>query len=303
MQSRERCYVSHGHFDHAREHATIVATPNTARICRARFSGSAGAIDFEEHAFNEPWFHREHRLTLFSAGHVLGSSQLLIESEAGRFVYTGDFKLAASSTAEPPEVKRCDVLLMECTFGNPYYAFPPRDEVAAEMTAFANDALESGAVPVFYAYSLGKAQEAIAILGNAGFPLAVHGAIYAIAKVYEACGVRLPEYERFNDDTFGLSAVVWPPGRALPQTLAAKPLRKAILTGWSLDRNAAIRYGVDRGFALSDHADYPALLRYVELAQPKKVLLNHGRRDFVYRLRAAGVDAEYLEEHEQLSLF
>ncbi|HKU68386.1 MAG TPA: MBL fold metallo-hydrolase RNA specificity domain-containing protein, partial [Candidatus Baltobacteraceae bacterium] len=92
-------------------------------------------------------------------------------------------------------------------------------------------------------------------------------------------------------------------GRALPKALRGKAVRTAILTGWTLDRGAPFRYGVDRGFALSDHADYPALLRYVELAQPKKVLLNHGRRDFVYRLRAIGVNAEYLEEHAQLALF
>ncbi len=80
-------------------------------------------------------------------------------------------------------------------------------------------------------------------------------------------------------------------------------MRTAVLTGWSLDRGALFRYGTERGFALSDHADYPALLQYVERAQPRKVLLNHGWRDFVYRLRALGVNAEYLEDHAQLSLF
>ncbi|GAC1613588.1 MAG: hypothetical protein NVS9B12_14770 [Vulcanimicrobiaceae bacterium] len=98
--------------------------------------------------------------------------------------------------------------------------------------------------------------------------------------------------------------MVWPPsGKTLPKALKNKPVRTAILTGWSLDRGALWRYGADRGFPLSDHADYPALLRYIELAQPKKVLLNHGWRDFVHRLRAAGIDAEYLEENTQLSLF
>jgi Cft2 family RNA processing exonuclease len=319
MRSRDRCYVSHGHGDHAREHATIVATPNTAAICRARFARRERdprqpalleapvpprpRCAFEEHAFNRPWSDGEHVLTLFSAGHVLGSSQLLIESESGRFVYTGDFKLTSSATAEPPEVKKCDVLLMECTYGRPHYAFPPRDEVAAEMAAFARDALAFDAIPVFFAYSLGKAQEAISILGDAGLPLTVHGAIDTISKVYERCGVRLPPYSRYDALAFSPSAVVWPPGRPLPKTISEHTVRTAVLTGWSLDRNAIFRYGAERGFALSDHADYPALLRYVELAQPKKVLLNHGWRDFAYRLRAAGVDAEYLEEHTQLTLF
>ena len=320
MQTRERCYVSHGHSDHAREHAVVLATPNTARICRARFARRAQRAvqtslleavkpprrpaQFDEHRFNEPWSDGEHRLTLFSAGHVLGSSQILIEGEHGRFVYTGDFKLQESLTAEPPEVKTCDVVLMECTYGRPQYAVPPRDEVAGEMIAFARDALEAGAVPVFFAYSLGKAQEAIAILGNAGLALTVHGAIDAMCGVYRECGVELPSYKRYDAHSFDAhSAVVWPPSGMLPKPLRTKRVSTAILTGWSLDRSALFRYGADRGFALSDHADYPALLRYIELAQPKKVLLNHGWRDFVYRLRAIGVNAEYLEEHAQLTLF
>jgi len=86
MRERERCYVSHGHADHARVHRTVVASVNSARVCRRRFGGE---VAFEEHAFNEPWSDGEHRLTLFPAGHVLGSSQLLIESDAGAFVLYG----------------------------------------------------------------------------------------------------------------------------------------------------------------------------------------------------------------------
>lgn len=321
MRTRERCYVSHGHSDHAREHPVVVATPNTAAICRARFSRrEARAFQpsllertpparveyrFEEHRYNEPWMEGDHRLTLFSAGHVLGSSQLMVEGALGSFVYTGDFKLAHSLTVEPPEVKRCDVVLMECTYGRPQYVFPPREEVAHDMRTFAREALEAGEVPVFFAYSLGKAQEAMAILGQGDIPITVHGAVDTLARVYIDAGVALPRYERYHAETFcAQSALIWPPsGKSLPKALRGKTVRTAMLTGWTLDRGAQFRYGVQRGFALSDHADYPALLAYIERAQPKKVLLNHGWKDFVYRLRAMGVDAEYLETHAQLSLF
>ena len=320
MRSRERCYVSHGHADHAREHTTVVTSVNNAKICRLRFARRADRNRqttlleftpkrppsiFEEHDFNKPWMIEDHRLTLFSAGHVLGSSQLMIESEAGSFVYTGDFKLEPSYTTEAPEVKRCDVLLMECTYGRPQYAFPPRAQVAEEMVEFAKRALEDEHVPVFFAYSLGKAQEAVAILGRAGIPITTHGAIYSMCQLYEEAGVALPPYAKYDALAFDpVSALIWPPsGKALPKALNDRPARTAMLTGWSLDRNAMWRYGADRGFPLSDHADYPSLLRYLELAQPKKVLLNHGWRDFVYRLRALGFDAEYLEENAQLSLF
>ena len=319
LRPRARCYVSHGHSDHAREHDTIVTTPANAALCRSRFGRSAArakqisflperprpACDFELHGFGEPWSDGEHRLTLFPAGHVLGSAQLLIEGERGRFVYTGDFKLARSYTCEPPEVKPCDVLLMECTYGRPQYVFPSRDEVEDAIVAFATKALGDGCAPVFHAYSLGKAQETMAILGKARIPLTVHGAVFAIARVYEDAGVRLPPYERYDAVTYdGTRALIWPPsGKTQPKALRGKPARTAMLSGWALDKNAAYRYGVDACIPLSDHADFDALLRYIELAQPKKVLLNHGWRDFAWRLRQMGVEASYLEANEQLSLF
>jgi DNA ligase 1 len=126
-----------------------------------------------------------------------------------------------------------------------------------------------------------------------------------MARVYESCGVKLPPYEGYDAATYtGTSALIWPPsGKSLPVVLRGKPARRAVLTGWALNPGATYQYGTDAAFALSDHADFPALLRYLELAQPKKVLLNHGWRDFVWRLRRMGVDAEYLEEHQQLRLF
>jgi Cft2 family RNA processing exonuclease len=319
MRPRSRCYVSHGHSDHAREHDTIVTTPANAKICRSRFARSAArakqtsflaerprpACDFEERRFNEPWSDGRHELTLFPAGHVLGSAQLMIEGERGRFVYTGDFKLARSYTCEPTEVKRCDVLLMECTYGRPQYVFPSRDEVEDAIVSFAVKALADGCAPVFYAYSLGKAQEAMAILGKANVPLTVHGAVHAISRVYEDAGVQMPPYERYDAATYdGTRALVWPPsGKNPPKALRNKPTRTAVLTGWALDKGAAFRYGADTAIPLSDHADYPSLLRYVELAQPKKVLLNHGWKDFAWRLKRLGIDATYLEPYEQLALF
>ena len=304
LRPRSRCYVSHGHSDHARAHATVVTTPENAGICRHRFRDGAETA-FETHAFNEPWDEGGHRLTLFSAGHVLGSAQLLIEGERGRFVYTGDFKLEPSYTAAPAEVKRCDVLLMECTYGRPQYVFPPRAEIAAQMVDWAKRALEDGATPLFYAYSLGKAQEALAILGGAGLAVSAHGAICSMSDVYRNAGVALPACERYEAETFADGRVLlWPPsGRTLPKALNGRTVRTASLTGWAITPGIPFRSGTDIGFPLSDHADFPSLLRYLELAQPNRVLLNRGWRDFVYRLRRMGVDAEFLEEHAQLALF
>jgi putative mRNA 3-end processing factor len=145
----------------------------------------------------------------------------------------------------------------------------------------------------------------MAILGAAGLPITTHGAVAALARVYEDAGVKLPPYERYDAEAFeGNRVLIWPPsGRALPKAVRGRAVRTASLTGWSIDRGTNYRTGTEVGFPLSDHADFPALLRYIELAQPRKVLLNHGWRDFVYRLRRLGVDAEYLETNQQLALF
>ena len=300
---RARCYVSHGHGDHARPHARVVTSVANARVCRARFGTRGDEVIFEEHALGEPWMLGEHRLELFSAGHILGSTQLLIEGERGRFVYTGDFKLEPSHTAEPPEVKSCDELLMECTYGHPQFRFPPREEIAAQMVGFARAALEAGKVPVFSAYTLGKAQEALAILGFGGVPVCAHPGIAALAGVYEDAGVRLPAYSRYDANAFdGEAALVWPvSGQPVPHTAGGRRTRTAALTGWIHTRRGP--RNADAGFALSDHADFPALLRYVELAQPRKVWLTHGFPEFARELRRRGVDAAYLTPNAQLSLF
>jgi Cft2 family RNA processing exonuclease len=296
----------------------VITSVNNAKVCAHRFGrrtqkapsllgepeAAPAPISYQAHEYNAPWRIGDHELTLFSAGHVLGSSQLLIEGANGRFVYTGDFKLERSYTAEEPEVKRCDTLLMECTYGRPEYVFPPRAEVGGAMVAWARKALEDETVPIFFAYSLGKAQEAIAILGAAGIPLTAHGAVASMSDIYVSAGVELPPYERYDAKSFdGARALIWPPsGRALPAAVRGKPVRTAALTGWVVGKKNAWQR-TDAGFPLSDHADFPSLLRYIELAQPRKVLLNHGWRDFEYRLKKLGVDAEYLESNAQLALF
>jgi putative mRNA 3-end processing factor len=315
MKRREISYVSHGHADHARPQNRIISTPETASVCRVRFSQTKPPNPararkhprtiFETHAYNEPWTMNDHELTLFSAGHILGSSQLMVAGPEGSFVYTGDFKLESSLTAVTAEVKRCDTVLMECTFGRSRYVFPPRAEVAGEIAAFARESLERDVTPMFLAYSLGKAQEAMAILGEAGIPIGVHPSVAEICAVYIEHGVALPPFVTIKDDerVDEPCALIWPPsGRPPPRVAHHRRTTTAFLTGWAID-NHGYRPSVDRMFPLSDHADFPSLLRYIELAEPKHVLLNHGPKTFVKDLRRRGIHADFLEPYGQLSMF
>ena len=237
---------------------------------------------------------------------MLGSAQLMIEGERGRFVYTGDFKLARSYTCEPPEVKQCDVLLMECTYGRPQYVFPSRDEVEDAIVSFATKALEDGVrtgVLRVLARQGARGDGDPRQGGRSRSPCTARCTRSRACTKRRACSCR-PTSATTPRTYDGTRALIWPPsGKTLPKALKGKPSRTAMLTGWAMDKNAPFRYGTDTCIPLSDHADYAALIRYIELAQPEKVLLNHGWKDFVWRLRRLGIDATYLEPYEQLALF
>ena len=61
-------------------------------------------------------------------------------------------------------------------------------------------------------------------------------------------------------------------------------------------RGSRRRRGYDRGFVLSDHADWPGLIATIRATGARKVLATHGYSDAMVRyLRELGIDAEALE--------
>jgi len=287
------CFVSHAHFDHAVRHTEILATKETARLCEHRF----GKAKFNILEYNCPKKLKGVRVELFPSGHTLGGAQILMEKGGTRIVYTGDFKLRKSLTAKKAEIKRCDILIMESTFGLPRYVFPPLREVEARMTEFVKKTQANGKVPIFLAYSLGKAQEAMKILSNRGYKLSVHAMIYKIAKIYEEFGVKLANYELYQGGSMDGRVLIAPP-QAKRSRMIENISRKriAILTGWALDAGANNHVRGDEAIPLSDHADFSELIQYVKKAQPKKIYTVHGFADFARFLRERGFNAETLKE-------
>jgi len=183
---------------------------------------------------------------------------------------------------------------MECTYGQPKYLFPPREEVHAHIVHFVEDCLNDGIVPVLYAYRLGKAQEAMKLLGNRNIPVAVSKSVYDTAKLYEQAGVTFGQYDLFAGGELHNTVLIGPwniKRQGLLDGITKK--RTAALTGWALN-GASFRFGSDCAFPLSDHADFHGLIEYVRRAEPKKVYTLHGPRSFSKHVRAAGFDAEPL---------
>ena len=294
----ERSFVTHAHGDHIARHKEVICTPATARFLHARLPGRRIVHEWKFGATHPLEF--DTRATLHPAGHILGSAQVLLEGERGSLLYTGDFKLRPSHAAEPCATPRADVLIMETTFGLSRYVFPPEHEVIAQLVEFCQRALADGTTPVLLCYSLGKSQEVLRALAPAKIPVMLHADTLRLTRIYEQLGTDFPSHREFDAREVAGHVVICPPhAQGLLSRLPGA--RTAVVTGWAVDPSAKYRSRCDAAFPLSDHADYPDLLRFVELVQPKRVLTLHGfAREFAQTLRARGLDALALGHGNQL---
>ena len=255
--------------------------------------------------YRQPFGLGDSTLELFPAGHVLGSAQLRVTRGGVALGYSGDLCLQSTLTAEPAEVVECDVLVLESTFGIPRYVFPEKEEVLLAIRRFVDEVLSDGATPVLLGYALGKAQEILKYLGEAGYPCRAHPVVHAVNRVYEAQGVSLPNVALLGPEGPARGeVVVAPPHLARTSPILRIPNRRtAVLTGWAIDGRRGFR-GADAAFPLSDHADFPSLMRYAKASGARRVLTVHGfaRELAAAHLRREGIRAEPLVEREQLEL-
>ncbi len=298
-------FVSHAHADHIGLHREVILSTVTARLMHARLPDQRRQehrLEFGQLAADiRPGL----RITLYPAGHIAGSAQSFIESDAeGSLLYTGDFKLRAGLSAEKTEWVQADTLIMETTFGLPRFRFPPTPEVLAQVVKFCREAIEDDEVPVLFGYSLGKSQEILMALDQAGLPAMLHGAVHRMTEVYRELQPDFPHFQRYDADKLQGKVLICPPSANQSRMLQKiKARRTAMLTGWALTPGAVHRYQTDACFPLSDHADYDDLLRYVELVKPRRVLTLHGyAAAFAADLRARGVEAWALSEENQMEL-
>jgi Cft2 family RNA processing exonuclease len=294
----DRAIVSHAHSDHAvAGHGEIWATAETIALYRRRhpeWDGIARAL-----AYGETAEAGAGRLTLFPAGHILGSAQIRFE-EAGRsLLYTGDFKRRASATVRTAETPASDVLLTETTFGLPVFRFPPRAEIEERLVAACRAALEEGKTPILLAYALGKSQEAAAILTAAGIPTVLHGAAWKLTPEYAAAGTSFPLSRPYEQGPPGPGeALIVPPSCARTPVVGKIKQRRVIyLSGWALRAASRADFDADVRLPMSDHADFEELLAHVEEVAPETVLTMHGyANDFARILTNRGVRAVPLAE-------
>ena len=298
-----RSFVSHAHSDHTALHREILCSAGTARLMHARLPGER--IEHILPFGQTEQFTADTTITLHPAGHIFGSTQALFDHAAhGTLLYTGDFKLRPGLSAEPCATPHADTLIMETTFGRPHYVFPPTETVLQDIAHFCHETLSDGGTPVLFGYSLGKSQELLNGLAAAKLPVMLHPQTLKLTRIYEELGHTFPSYRDFNVTELTGHVVLCPPQTRDSSFVRNIPRRRtAIVTGWAIDPGAIYRYQCDAAFPLSDHADFPDLLRFVDLVQPKCVLTVHGfAADFARTLRDRGIEAWALGQDNQLEL-
>ncbi len=295
-----RGFISHAHSDHIGRHELAFCTPATSKLYQHRL----GPRQVKEMPYRRTLEWDGLKLTTFPAGHIFGSAMLLAEDDGQRLLYTGDFKLGESATAERADPPQADVLVMESTFGHPQYRLPPRSQTVDQLLDLVRTTLRQGATPVIQAYTLGKAQEVTKILTLAGIPALQHRSIYAISRIYEQCGCDLGDYRPYPGRAIEGCAVIAPPPRQRGALIEG--LRRPVtigVSGWAAAPHTRRWLRSDHAVPLSDHADFDELLELVQRVNPQIVYCTHGPENFVDHVRNLGYEARVLGKPHQKQLF
>jgi len=263
--------ISHAHGDHVGRHETIICTRETGAFVRQRSGHQAKYIELP---YGEPFRVGDLEVTLHPAGHILGAAMVHIAGPDESVLYSGDFRLVPGLTCAGAVPVHADVLIMEATFGTPAHRQPPVAESRARLLEFVRENLDAGRVPVLLAYALGKGQEVLKALTDAGIPVAAHGSIWNLLRPYRDAGIRFPGARRLSRNGNRRCAIVTPPRWAESAPVkSCGETRVAAVTGWGA---MALRPGIDETISLSDHADYDQLIELVERVAPKRIHLLHG---------------------------
>ena len=304
-----KALITHAHGDHARQGSeTYLCSAACAPVLRERMAAEAR---IESIPYGETRRISDVSVSFHPAGHILGSSQIRVEHHGEVWVVSGDYKLAADPTCTPFEPVRCHTFVTESTFGLPIYRWPEQGAVLASIQSWWRANQARGKCSVIFAYPLGKAQRVLAGLNPETGPIFCHGAVERMNRVYRSSGVELPVTQYPGDIARGYDwtrpLVVAPPsaqGSAWMKRFGA--VSTAFVSGWMRIRGTRRRKSIDRGFVLSDHADWPGLQQAIGETQAERVLVTHGYRAPMVRWlaeqgkEAAALDTRFEGEREEV---
>ncbi len=293
-----RAVVTHAHADHYAwgcDHYLVAEAGK--QVFRTRLGPDA---NMQTQPYGVPLIHHGVRISFHPAGHILGSAQIRVEHQGEVWVISGDYKTEADATCAPFEVVPCHSFITEATFGLPIYAWQPQQLVFDEINAWWQQNAAAGRASVLYCYALGKAQRVLAGIDASIGPILTHGATERLNQAYRASGITLPA------TTYAMTATKADLGRALicaPTSVRGTSwlnrfgnFSAGYVSGWMRIRGARRQRAVDRGFVLSDHVDWRALMATIKATGAERIGVTHGYVPVVVRyLREQGIDAYGIE--------
>lgn len=310
----EIAIVTHAHGDHARLGSAVYYCSREGEgVLRRRLGAGPRIVPME---YGEPREFGSTKVSLHPAGHVRGAAQVRVEDAKGVWIAAGDYKRAPDPTCTEFEVVPCDTFITETTFALPIYSWRSTEAIVTNMLNWWKRNAANEHASVLFCYSLGKAQRVLAELfrlgtGDGGTrpgEIFVHGAVQPLIDCYRAEGVALPQTTPVAEDevrrgkrrdSFAGSLIVAPPSAAgspwMRRFGSSDKVSMAFVSGWMQIRGIRRRRGYDSGFVLSDHADWPDLLRTIRETGAKRVFCTHGYSEIMSRyLREQGLDAAVL---------
>jgi putative mRNA 3-end processing factor len=290
----DRALVTHGHSDHARPgHARYLATDGAAPVIRHRL----GDIALSTIPYGEARRIGGATVSFHPAGHVPGSAQIRIEVGGEVWVVSGDYKTEADGLSEPFEPVQAHAFVSECTFGLPVFSWAPQAEIAGDINAWWAGNAAQGRASILGAYALGKAQRLLSAVDPAIGPILTHGAVEAVNEVLRAQGYALPKTIRVTPDLDpkahpGALVLATPSALGTPWARRFGPASTAFASGWMRLRGVRRRRAADRGFVMSDHADWAGLNAAIAATGAERIFVTHGyTAPFRRWLETQGYDA------------
>lgn len=281
----DRALITHGHADHARTGmGRYLATHAALPVMRHRL----GEIDAQGVAFGEVTRIGGAEVSFHPAGHVPGSAQIRVAVNGEVWVASGDYKVADDGLSEAFEPVKCHHFITESTFGLPVFRWESQADVAADINAWWAACARAGKTAFLGAYALGKAQRLLTMLDSDIGPVLTHGAVENTNIVLREQGIILPDTLHatpdLNPKDHPGALVLCPPsalGSAWARRFGAQ--ETAFASGWMALRGVRRRRAGDRGFVISDHADWTGLLWAIKETGAENIYVTHGYTDIFTR--------------------
>lgn len=298
-------FISHAHNDHTKGFDSKnrkIATQETCELYEAKTRTKAD--NKKVLSYSDTIRFDDVEIILHDAGHILGSAQFQIKTPFGTIIYTGDINLLETLTTKSASIVNCDILIMEATYGNPFYAFPEREDTYGNIVSWVIKQIREDQVPIFQLYSVGKAQEVIALLnGFTNLPVVVDPPIARASHIYSKYNHKLVFLDAAEEEgqellRHGNCAYLISNGNS-SMIPTERKVARSVVTGWSL------RFKPPNGaFPLSSHADYPHLIDYVKEVNPSRVYTCFGSSEVLAQniRKECRIAARPLPTIEQTSL-